>query len=155
MTGELAAARSANPPVNPPANPPTNPQNDPPTNPDLETALNRIQELERENRRKDIAAYATEKGLSGEQANNVLNAFGDDVEAARNSIDAICQIISDRETAAATAKEQEIAQNASNPGGGSGGGGGVEQSNAEKLATKFFGGRKQEDNILSHYVGGN
>ena len=38
--------------------------------------------------------------------------------------------------------------------GGEGGCGGDEKSNAEKIASKLFGGKKQENNILSHYVNG-
>ena len=55
---------------------------------------------------------------------------------------------------AATAKEQEIASNATNPGGGSAGGA-DEKTTAEKIAEKMFSGQKQENNIISHYVGGN
>lgn len=147
LTGQVEAARNGNPPANPPANPD-------PENQELTNALNRIKELENENRRKDILAYATSKGLLGEQADNVLKAFGDDVELAKSAIDSISQIISDNRTAAAQEKEQEIAQNASNPGGGTGGGSGEEKSSAEKIAAKFFGGQKHENSILSHYVGG-
>lgn len=148
LTGELEVARNSNP-ANPPANPPADPDNQ-----ELANALNRIKELEDENRRKDIAAYATSKGLSGEQAENVLKAFGNDVEVAKSAIDSIGQIISDNRTAAAQEKEQEIANNASNPGGGSGNPGGDEKTSAEKIASKLFSGQKQENDVLSHYLGG-
>lgn len=146
LTGQLEAARNTNP-----ENPPANPE---PENQELTNALNRIKELENENRRKDVLAYATSKGILGEKADNVLKAFGDDLELAKSAIDSISQIISDNRAAAAQEKEQEIAQNASNPGGGSGGGSGEEKTSAEKIATKLFGGQKQENSILSHYVGG-
>ena len=140
-------------------NPTPNPEPGSQGETELERALNRINELERENKRKDIAAYATSKGLTGEQVDNVLKAFGDDVDVAKGAIDSISQIISDNRTAAAQAKEQELAGNASNPGGGNAGSGnggaGDEKSSAEKLATKLFGGQKQKNDILSHYVGGN
>lgn len=142
-------------PVPSPApNPAPNPEPEPP-NTELESALNRIKELEKENRRKDIAAYASAKGLTGEQADNILKAFGDDVDSAKSAIDSISQIISDNRTAAAQAKEQELAGKATNPGGGNPDNPGGEKSSAEKLAAKFFSGQKQETNILSHYVGGN
>lgn len=148
LTADLAAARAIQNP-----NPPT--PTDPPANDtELQNALNRIKELERENTRKDIAAHASAKGLTGEQAQNVLNAFGDDIESAKSAIDSIAQIISDNRTAAAQEKEQEIARNASNPGGGNPGGGADEKSNAEKIAAKYFSGKKQENSILSHYVNG-
>lgn len=156
LTADLAAARAISNPNPPNPNPASPTQTDPPANDtELQNALNRIKELERENTRKDIAAYASSKGLSGEQAQNVLNAFGDDIDSAKGAIDSIAQIISDNRAAAAQEKEQEIARNASNPNGGNGGnGGGDEKSNAEKLASKYFAGRKLETNILSHYVSG-
>lgn len=158
LTAQLASAGNVNSPANPPANPPGNlPANPDPlaNNEEYQKALNRIKELELENKRKEIAAYATSKGLSGEQAENVLKAFGDDVETAKGAIDSISQIISDNRAAAAQEKEKELASKASNPGGGNSGGGGEEKSNAEKIATKLFSGQKQEKSILSHYVGGN
>lgn len=134
--------------------PAPNPEQEP-HNSELENALNRIMELENENRRKDIAAYASAKGLTGEQADKILNAFGDNVDSAKVAVDSISQIISDNRTAAAQEKEQELAGRATNPGGGSSNNPGGEKSSAEKLAAKFFSGQKQETNILSHYVGGN
>ena len=137
--------------------PTPSPEPKPQDNQELEDALNRIKELERENKKKDIAAYATAKGLTGDQVENVLKAFGEDVDAAKGAIDSISHIISDNRTAAAQEKERELAGNATNPGGGSAGGNeiGSEKTSAEKLATKFFGGQKQKNDILSHYVGGN
>ena len=120
LTADLNTERAKNANVqNPNPNPPT----DPPTNKELDDALKRIKELESENKRKDIAAYAAEKGLSGEQAENVLKAFGDDVDIAKGAIDSISQIISENRTQAATAKEQEIANKQTNPGGGTAGSG--------------------------------
>lgn len=117
-----------------------------------------IASLQEENARKDILAYATQKGLTGKDIENVLAAYTNNVENAKKSIDALCSIITAREEAAATAKEQEIAKNATNPGGGNGGAGGgageTEESNAEKIAMKFFGAKDSKNDILSHYVGG-
>lgn len=152
LTTDLNAERAKNTNTQP-AN--TTQQAEPPVNKELDDALKRIKELESENKRKDIAAYAAEKGLSGEQAENVLKAFGDDVDVAKGAIDSISQIISENRTQAATAKEQEIASKASNPGGGKGGSGGSDKSSAEQIAEKLFSSKKQENNILSHYVGGN
>lgn len=124
-----------------------------PENPELENALQRIAELEAENTRKDISVYAASKGLSGEQVQKVLSSFQNNYELAVSAIDSISQIISDKEKAAATAKEQEIAGKAGNPNGASGGGA-DNKSTAENIATKLFGGQKQENNILKHYVNG-
>ena len=121
-------------------------------NKELEKANARIAELERTDAIRTQRALAIDKfKITAEQAKEVVKDDGSlDYEK-------LGQIISEKETASANAKEQEIANNAGNPGGGNGGGAGdgTEKSNAEKLVTKFFGGEKKENNILSHYVGGN
>lgn len=89
-----------------------------PENPELANALKRIAELEAENIRKDIKAYAASKGFSGEQADKMLGSLQNDYDLAVCAIDSISQIISDKEIAAATAKEQELAAGATNPGAG-------------------------------------
>ena len=121
---------------------------------ELETLRQQIANLQRENSRKDIEAYAISKGLTGDQVKNILNAFGENVDVAKQAIDSIGQIISDNRTAAAREKEQELANGASNPGGGNSGGGTEEKTTAEKIAAKMYGGKKQNNDILSHYVNG-
>lgn len=135
--------------------PQTNPTPEPTPNPDdggeLETLRNQIAQLQKENVQKDIRAYAAEKGLTGEQAESVLAGFQTDLKAAKKAIDSIAQIISDKETAAATAKEQELLKGTPNPGGGTGGK--DEKSTAEKLVLKMCGSeQKQENSVLSHYI---
>lgn len=116
----------------------------------LEQANNKIAELERKNAIRDQRSNAMEKfKISSEQASQVVKDDGSlDYEV-------LGKIISDKEIASATAKEQELAKGASNPVGGNSGGGSEDKSNAERLANKLFGGQKQENNILSHYLGGN
>lgn len=116
----------------------------------LEQANNKIAELERKNAIREQRSNAMEKfKISSEQASQVVKDDGSlDYEV-------LGKIISDKEIASATAKEQELAKGASNPGGGNSGGGSEDKSNAERLANKLFGGQKQENNILAHYLGGN
>lgn len=113
----------------------------------------RIEQLERENVQKDIRAYAAEKGLTGEQAESVLAGFQTDLEAAKKAIDSIAQIISDKETAAATAKEQELLKGTPNPGGGNGGNPGSDKpedvKNAESIS---FGNKADEKSAKDYYV---
>lgn len=149
--------RNTNP--NPPApvpNPPQpTPQPEPGNNDEMETLRQQIANLQRENARKDIEAYAVAKGLTGDQVKNILNAFGENVDVAKQAIDSIGQIISDNRTAAAREKEQELANGATNPGGGNAGSSNSdEKSNAEKIAERMFSGKKQSNDILSHYVNG-
>ncbi len=137
--------------------PQPNPTPDPTPNPepdDNTRALQeRIEQLERENVQKDIRAYAAEKGLTGEQAESVLAGFQTDLEAAKKAIDSIAQIISDKETAAATAKEQELLKGTPNPGGGTGGNPGNDKpedvKNAESIS---FGSKADEQSTKDYYV---
>lgn len=78
----------------------------------------KIAQLEKESARKDIRAYAAEKGITGEKVENVLSVFLDDVEKAKTAIDSLSEIIADRETTAAKNKEKEIADGTKSPGGG-------------------------------------
>lgn len=116
----------------------------------LETANNRIAELEKAQTIATQRNSVAEKfKVTSEQAKQIVKDDGS------LDYDVLGQIISDKEKAAATAKEQEIAKNATNPGGGSAGVSSEPKTTAEKIAQKMFGGQKQENNILSHYVGGN
>lgn len=94
-----------------------------PEDPQLAEALKKIAELEEANVRKDIQTYAIAKGLSGEDAENVLKAFASNLDNAKSAIDSIANVITARETAAADAKVKELAKNTTNPGGGSTGSG--------------------------------
>lgn len=123
-----------------------------PQNPELAQALARVAELEKLNRQSEIKAYASSKNLTGEQADNILNAFGDNVESAKSAIDSISQIISDTDKNARDAEKQALLDNTPNPGGSQGQNN--TKSSAENIASKFFGAQKQDNNILSHYVNG-
>ena len=122
---------------------------------DIEALRNQIAELQRENVKKDIRAYAAEKGLTGEQAEKVLAGFKDDLESAKAAIDSMSEIISARETSAAQAKEKEILDKSTNPGGGSGGSGGggddkpEDVKNAEQIS---FGNKAANQSEKDYYV---
>lgn len=118
-------------------------------NKDLEKANQRIADLEKAQSIANQKAMVAEKfKVTAEQANQIVKDDG------TLDYDVLGQIISDKESASATAKEQELANKAGNPGGGSSGADNDTKSNAEKIASKLFGGQKQENNILSHYVNG-
>lgn len=112
----------------------------------LETANNRIAELEKTQRIAEQKSTVIAKfKVSAEQADKIVKEDG------TLDMDVLGQIISDKETAAATAKEQELAGKATNPGGGNGENN-DEKSTAEKLVSSIYGGKKQENDILKHYV---
>lgn len=119
---------------------------------EMEKLKKQIADLQKENVKKDIRAYAAEKGLTGEQAEKVLGALQDDLEAAKTAIDSMSQIISDKETAAAQKKEQEIANGSMNPGGGTGGTNkGDEKPEDVKNAESIYFGEKQGEQSMKDY----
>lgn len=97
-------------------------------NKNLEKANARIAELEKS---QAIATQrnnaATKFNVTAEQAAQIIKDDG------TMDYDALGKIISDKETAAAQAKEQEIANNSTNPGGGTAGGN-KDKTEAEKTA---------------------
>lgn len=146
LNGQIAQLQTQN-------NPTPEPTPQPVENPELAEAQKQIAQLREEMNRKDISVYASSKGLSGEQAENILKAFGSDVEVAKSAIDSISQIISDTDKSARDAEKQALLNGTPNPNGGAGGNNDT-KSKAEQIASKLFGGQKQENNILSHYVNG-
>ena len=154
LTNDLNVARN-NQVTNQSSSNTTQQQGNPGDDNELDTLRQQIANLQKENARKDIEAYAVAKGLTGDQVKNILNAFGENVDVAKQAIDSIGQVISDNRTAAAREKEQELANGATNPGGGNAGSSNSdEKSNAEKIAERMFSGKKQSNDILSHYVNG-
>ena len=115
---------------------------------DLDSANEKIAELEKTQAIADQRSNAVSKfNISAEQASQVIKDDGSfDYEV-------LGKIISDKETAAAQAKEQEIANGTTNPGGGSAGGGGKEKTadveNAEKIS---FGSNSASEEAKNHYV---
>lgn len=117
----------------------------------LETANNQIAELQKSNAIRDLREKAmTDFRITAEQAKTVVKEDG--------SFDTtvLGQIISEKETASAQAKEQEIAKGTQNPGGGSNQD--SEKTEAEKIAASLISSnsKSQSNNdVLSHYLGGN
>lgn len=116
----------------------------------LDTANQQIAELQEKNAIRDLREKAmTDFKVTAEQAKTIVKEDGsfDTAELGK--------IMSEKETAAAQAKEQEIANNSTNPGGGTADKENENKTTAEKLVEKLYGGQKQNNDILSHYVGGN
>lgn len=114
---------------------------------DLEKSNQRVAELERLDAIRTQRTAATEKfKITSEQASKVVKDDGSfDMEL-------LGQIISEKESAAALAKEQEIANASTNPGGQSGGSEGDENSTANNMAmasAKRAGVANQD--TLNHY----
>ena len=118
-------------------------------NKDLEAANNLIAKLQKDNAVRDQREAAmTNFKITAEQAKAVVKDDG--------SLDytELGKIMSEKETAAAQAKEQEIANNTTNPGGSSAGGSEenkktADVENAEKIT---FGEASANNEAKNHYV---
>ena len=80
-----------------------------------EDAMAQVAALQKRIDRAEQLKALAEKGITGEQAEKLISEDG------KLDYDILGQIISDRETAAKAAKEQEIANNQGNPNGGASG----------------------------------
>lgn len=117
---------------------------------DLETANAKIAELEKAQALAKQRTSAAEKfKVTAEQAAQIVKDDG------TFDYDVLGQIISDKETAAAKAKEAEIAAGSANPGGGSGGKGG-KKTDAEKIAEEigksFSSANSTTETVLKNYL---
>nr|DAW06796.1 MAG TPA: hypothetical protein [Bacteriophage sp.] len=113
----------------------------------LDTANQQIAALQKTNAIRDLREKAmTDFKVTAEQAKAIIKEDGsfDTAELGK--------IMSEKETAAAQAKEQEIAKNQDIPGGGSNKGGADNKTNAEKIAESLISNAPKNNDVLSHYI---
>ena len=113
----------------------------------LETANQQIADLQKNNAIRDQREAAmTNFKITAEQAKTVVKDDG--------SLDytELGKIMSEKETAAAQAKEQEIAKHQDIPGGGNNKGGTDNKTNAEKIAESLISNAPKSNDVLSHYI---
>ena len=113
----------------------------------LETANQQIADLQKNNAIRDLREKAmTDFKVTAEQAKTIIKEDGsfDTAELGK--------IMSEKETAAAQAKEQEIAKNQDIPGGGSNKGDAGNKTNAEKIAESLISNTPKNNDVLSHYI---
>lgn len=115
----------------------------------LEVANKKIAELEKKDTVRTQRANAMEKfGITAEQASKVVTDDG------ATDYEVLGQIFADSKKSVIAEYEKQKLDDTPNP-GGSAGGSGEEKTNAEKLVEKYYSGQKQNNDVLSHYVGGN
>ena len=95
-----------------------------------ETANSRVADLEKQIKAMQTKASLAEIGIVGEQADKL---FAD----GNLDFSILGQIISDRETKAASAEAQKLLDNTPNPGGSTGGNPGEEVSKGAEMAKKY------------------
>lgn len=117
----------------------------------LETANQQIADLQKNNSIRDQRESAmTNFKITAEQAKTIVKDDG--------SLDyaELGKIMSEKETAAAQAKEQEIAKNQDIPGGGACGDKGKTEAEktAEAIGKNLAGTNKAAESIVNSYIGG-
>lgn len=113
----------------------------------LEEANKRIAELEKAQTLATQRTNAADKfKITAEQAAQVVKDDGS------FDFEVLGKIISDKETAAAQAKEQEIANGSTNPGGGSAGGSESKTADVENAEKITFGNASASEEAKNHYV---
>lgn len=116
---------------------------------ELEAANKQIAKLKKNDEVRTQRANAMEKfGLTAEQASKVVTDDG------ATDYEVLGQIFADSKKTAIAEYEKQKLDGTPNP-DGSTGGSGEEKTNAEKLVEKYYSGQKQNNDVLSHYVGGN
>ena len=108
----------------------------------LETANQQIADMQKKNAIRD----QREALINAEQAKTVVKDDGS------LDYDALGKITSEKETAAAQAKEQEIANNTTNPGGGTAGGENKKTADVENAESISFGEPAKNAEAKDHYV---
>lgn len=96
-----------------------------------EQANARIAELEKSLKNMTIQNKLSELGISGDDATNLFSENGE------LNFETLGQILTNREKAAATAKEKELAGNAGNPGGQGGASSTPEKTDDVKVAESY------------------
>jgi membrane-associated HD superfamily phosphohydrolase len=117
----------------------------------LEAANKTIADMQKSNAIRDQREAAmTNFKITAEQAKTIVKEDG--------SLDyaELGKIMSEKETAAAQAKEQEIAKNQAVPGGGAGGDKGKTEAEkmAENIGKNLAGTNKTAESIVNSYIGG-
>lgn len=105
-------------------------------NKDREKALNDVAELKAQIKNMELRTKLADKGIVGDNADKLIESLAN----GNLDVDLLGEIISARESAAATAKEKEIASGSTNPGGAKGNAE-PEKSEAEKLVDSIVKSR--------------
>lgn len=118
----------------------------------LEEAMKQLEAQKKVNSELNLAKSLAEKGITGEDAQNIIKATLDGDNA--SLVEFIGKIADAKATEAAAAKEKELLENTPNP-KGAGGEGGDTKTDAEKLVAGLFGnnnGGEKADSVISHYI---
>lgn len=118
-------------------------------NKDRESAINQVEQLKAQIKSMELRTKLADKGITGENADKLIESLA----GGSLDVDLLGEIISARESAAASAKEQEIAKGSTNP-NGSKGSGEPEKTDADKLVDSIVSSMstgKTSQSIIDSY----
>lgn len=112
-------------------------------------------EFAKKSNRLDVEKILVGAGLTEEDYKDLIDGLvSEDDEASKALATNLANMLSKQKEAAVQKTKEELMDGTKIPGSG-GDGGDDEKSTAEKIAMKLYGGKKENTDILSHYVGGN
>lgn len=120
----------------------------------LEDAQKQIAELQRSNVESEVKAILNKSGMTEDSYSGFLAGLvTDDLKKSKAMAESLVKTMSANAENAVKQHDKADLDNTGTPDGGTGGE--DKKSTAEKIVEKMYGGQKQENSILSHYLGGN
>lgn len=112
-------------------------------------------EFAKKSNRLDVEKILVGAGLTEEDYKDLIDGLvSEDAEASKTLATNLATMLTKQKESAVQKTKEELMDGTKTPGSG-GDGGDDEKSTAEKIAMKLYGGKKENTDILSHYVGGN
>lgn len=105
--------------------------------------------------RLDVEKILVGAGLTEEDYKDLIDTLvSDDAEKSKTAATAFADLVSKQKEAAIQKTKEDMMDGTRTPDGDDGGSDN-EKTTAEKIAKKLYSGQKTNNDILSHYVGGN
>ena len=120
----------------------------------LQDADNAKIEFAKKSNRLDVEKILVGAGLTEDDYKDLIDGLvSEDAEKSKALATNLASMLGKQKEAAIQKTKEELMDGTQTP-GGDGGKEGEEKSNAEKIAANLFKGKKQENDVLSHYVNG-
>lgn len=120
----------------------------------LQDADNAKIEFAKKSNRLDVEKILVGAGLTEDDYKDLIDGLvSEDAEKSKALATNLASMLGKQKEAAVQKTKEELMDGTQTP-GGDGGKEGEEKSNAEKIAANLFKGKKQENDVLSHYVNG-
>lgn len=113
-------------------------------------------EFSRKSNQLEVEKILVEAGLAKEDYENLLEGLvTEDAEISKSRATNLASMLSKQKEAVEKKAKEDLMDHTKGGGAGSGAGAGAgaeEKTSAEKIAEKIYGGQKQGESVLSHYM---